>query len=162
MLKIGLGYDSHIFIEGIPLVLGGLQIEHPMGLKGHSDGDVIIHSIIDAIASPTLNKSIGDLFPPTDIKYKGISSLLLLDEVYNLITKAFFKIVNIDVTFIAEEPIIKSYASKMSEIIAQRLNIVPTSVSIKGKSNEKMGFIGRNEGAAAIAIALLIYYRHQP
>ena len=74
MLKIGIGYDSHPFIEGIPLVLGGIHVEHPMGLKGHSDGDVIIHAIIDAIASPTLNRSIGDLFPNTDIKYKSISS----------------------------------------------------------------------------------------
>jgi 2-C-methyl-D-erythritol 2,4-cyclodiphosphate synthase len=160
MLKIGIGYDSHTFVEGIPLVLGGVQIEHPMGLKGHSDGDVIIHAIIDAIVSPTLNKSIGDLFPNTDIKYKGISSLLLLEETYKLITRAFFKIVNIDVTFIAEEPIIMSYTLKMRDIIAHSLNLDSSNISIKGKSNEKMGFIGRHEGAVAMAVALLYSDKH--
>jgi 2-C-methyl-D-erythritol 2,4-cyclodiphosphate synthase len=155
MYKIGLGYDSHPFIEGIPLMLGGILIEYPRGLKGHSDGDVILHAIIDAIISPTINKSIGDLFPPSDKKYKGISSVKLLDHAYKYITNSFFKVVNIDVTFIAENPIIKSYTSKMCEVIASSINIDPLSISIKGKSNEEMGFIGRGEGAAAIAVALL-------
>jgi len=155
MYKIGLGYDSHPFIKGIPLMLGGIKIDYPLGLKGHSDGDVIVHSIIDAIISPSLNKSIGDLFPPTDIRYKGISSLLLLEEAYKFITDISFKIVNIDVTFISEEPVIKNYTLKMREVVANTLNIHPINISIKGKSNEKMGFIGRNEGAAAIAVAFL-------
>jgi 2-C-methyl-D-erythritol 2,4-cyclodiphosphate synthase len=155
MYKIGLGYDSHPFAKGIPLMLGGIKIDYPVGLKGHSDGDVIIHAIIDALISPSLNKSIGDLFPPTDIRYKDISSLLLLKEAYKHITDRFFKIINIDVTFISEGPVIKNYALKMSEIIANTINTQPTNISIKGKSNEKMGFIGRNEGAAAIVVALL-------
>jgi len=136
-------------------MLGGIHIEHPMGLKGHSDGDVIIHAIIDAIISPTINKSIGDLFPPSDEQYNGISSLKLLEYAYRDVTKALYKIANIDVTFIAEAPIIKGYASKMCEVIASSIKIDPANIAIKGKSNEKMGFIGRGEGAAAIAVALL-------
>jgi 2-C-methyl-D-erythritol 2,4-cyclodiphosphate synthase len=159
MYKIGTGYDSHQFVKGIPLYLGGITIDYPMGLKGHSDGDVIIHAIIDAIVSPTLNKNIGELFPNSNKKYIGISSLLLLENAYSFVKQECFKLINVDVTFIAEEPKISDYTLKMRETLAHTLDTQISNISIKGKSNEQMGFIGRKEGAAAIAVALLKYIK---
>ncbi|MDY6821521.1 MAG: 2-C-methyl-D-erythritol 2,4-cyclodiphosphate synthase [Deferribacterota bacterium] len=154
-MKIGIGYDSHRFVKNKPLILGGIRIEHDWGLEGHSDGDVIVHAIIDSLVSPTLNKNIGELFPDNSPEYKNICSLTLLKKVHTLIVGAGYNIINTDVVFISETPKISPYTNKMKEVLAHYLVLPINAISIKGKSNENMGFIGRLEGAAAIAVSLL-------
>jgi 2-C-methyl-D-erythritol 2,4-cyclodiphosphate synthase len=154
-IKVGIGYDSHPFVNSKPLFLGGIKIPYTKGLSGHSDGDVILHAIIDSILTPATGKNIGELFSDKDSKYKNISSLILLKEAFELIKQYDYKISNIDVVYISESPIIQPYIPEMITTIAKTIHIDSKIITIKGKSNEKMGFVGRNEGAAVIAVSLL-------
>jgi len=154
MYKIGIGYDSHEFEKNKPFILGGVNFEKNYGLKGHSDGDALIHSIIDAILGASNLGDIGKHFPDTDEKYKNISSLTLLKKINNKIKKDY-EIINIDNVIITEKPKLAPYIKRMKKKISAVLNIESNRISIKAKSNEKMGFIGRGEGLAVISNILL-------
>lgn len=155
MEKIGIGYDSHRFIKGRKLLIGGVYIPYECGLLGHSDGDVLIHSIIDAILGACGLADIGILFPDSDDKYRGIDSKELLRIVNEKVSNEGFQIVNIDSTIIAEEPKFTHYIRNIRNTIALILNISEQSVNVKAKTNEGMGFVGRKEGIATISVALV-------
>ena len=154
-LRIGNGFDVHRFEEGRPLFLGGILIEEHIGLAGHSDADVLIHAIIDALLGATAIGDIGELFPDTDNAFKNIRSTLLLEKVVFEITSRGWEIVNIDSTVVCETPKISRYKLRMIEKLAEIMHIQPDSLMIKGKTTEKLGFTGRKEGIAAFATALL-------
>ncbi|TYB30992.1 MAG: 2-C-methyl-D-erythritol 2,4-cyclodiphosphate synthase [Candidatus Mcinerneyibacterium aminivorans] len=154
MYKIGIGYDSHKIDKNEKLFLGGVNINCSFGLKGHSDADVLIHAVIDALLGACSLPDIGKLFPDTDEEFKDISSLNLLERVKKKITKDF-NIINIDSVIIAEVPKIAPYSEKMKQNIADVLEIETNNINIKAKSNEGMGFIGRKEGIASIVNALV-------
>jgi 2-C-methyl-D-erythritol 2,4-cyclodiphosphate synthase len=154
-MKIGIGYDAHRLVKERKLILGGIDIPHEKGLLGHSDADVLIHAIIDAILGALNLGSIGDLFPDTDPKYKGISSLLLLKEVAKLITKKSYRVENIDSIIVAEKPKLKPYIESIKTRLANALAIDIDLVSVKATTTENMGFEGRKEGISAHAVILL-------
>jgi 2-C-methyl-D-erythritol 2,4-cyclodiphosphate synthase len=151
--RVGIGYDIHAFAAGRKLVLGGVTIPHKLGLIGHSDADVLLHAICDALLGAAALGDIGKHFPNTSAKYEGISSLVLLQRVGNMLSKQKYRIVNIDATLLLERPKILKYAKAMADNIAEYLHIHPEQVSIKATTNEGLGFIGRGEGCAALAIA---------
>jgi len=153
--RVGIGYDVHPLEEGIPLILGGVKIQHPHGLRGHSDADVICHSITDALLGAANIGDIGEHFPDTDERYKGISSLELLTESVLLLKENGWEVVNIDVSVVAEEPKINPYKKEMIDNISNAMNCAANSVSIKATTNEKLGPIGRGEGIAAFSVAML-------
>ena len=157
--RVGIGYDIHAFGAGRKLVLGGVTIPHKVGLVGHSDADVILHAICDALLGAAALGDIGKHFPNTGSKYKGISSLLLLEHVGRMLSKKNYRIVNIDATVLLESPKILKYSGSMAEKIAGSLGIQTTQVSIKATTNEGLGFIGRGEGCAALAIVSIISSR---
>ena len=153
--RVGLGYDAHPFAGGRALVLGGVKIHYARGLSGHSDADVVCHAIADAILGAMAAGDIGQLFPDTDPKYKDMSSLVLLSSVAELLKSRGGRILNLDAMVILEEPSVSSYFSEMKENIGRALGIDARTVSIKATRNEGMGFTGRGEGAAALAVALV-------
>lgn len=155
MFKVGFGFDVHRFSEGRKLVLGGVEIPFEKGLLGHSDADVLIHAIIDALLGAMGENDIGRLFPDTDMKYKDIPSIVLLEEVSKLLKDKGINIVNIDTTIVAQRPKISPYTDKMKTNIAKILNIEKTQINIKGKTTEGLGFEGREEGISAYAVVLL-------
>jgi len=155
MTRTGIGYDSHRFAPGRRLVLGGVTIPHPEGLAGHSDADVVAHALIDAILGAAGAGSIGGLFPDSDARWKDADSMHLLREACAAVRARGYVFVQCDITVIAEAPRIGPYAEQMAARLAEVLETVPGDVNIKGKSNEGMGFIGRHEGMAAIAVATL-------
>lgn len=155
MIRSGIGFDVHKFAEGRMLILGGVAIDHPRGLIGHSDADVACHAIADALLGAAGMGDIGRLFPDTDPAIKDISSLEILKSIEAKIAVEGFKIINIDVTIIAEEPKIAPYAAAMKKRIADTLHLYVDQVNIKGKTTETLGFIGRKEGIAAIATATI-------
>src|SRR3989339_1108363 len=155
MMLVGLGYDVHRFKKGIPLVLGGVRIAHPRGLDGHSDADVIVHAVMDALLGAAGLSDIGTYFPNTDPRFRNISSMILLKEVMKLLKKERKAVVNVDVTVLAEEPILKPHVLQMKKNFSEALAILPARVGIKATTNEHMGFIGRGEGIAALAVCLL-------
>lgn len=155
MYRIGQGIDFHCFTPERPLVLGGVIIPHPLGLLGHSDADVLIHSMMDALLGALALGDIGHHFPDTDPAYHNISSLKLLEHVRNLITAHGYRSVNLDSTIIAEKPKVMDYIPRMQINLAQTLGIEPDQISIKATTTEKMGAIGRQEGIATISIALV-------
>ncbi len=155
MYRVGIGYDVHPFEEGIPLILGGVNIEHPLGLRGHSDADVICHSITDALLGAANIGDIGEHFPDTDERYKGISSLELLTESTVLLKENGWEVVNVDVSVVAEEPKINPYKKEMRDNISNAMDCNVDSVSVKATTNEKLGTIGRGEGIAAFSVAML-------
>ena len=155
MYRVGLGYDVHPLEEGIPLILGGVNIKHPLGLRGHSDADVICHSITDALLGAANIGDIGEQFPDTDERYKGISSLELLSESILLLKENGWEVENVDVSVVAEEPKINPYKKEMRDNISNAMNCNVNSVSIKATTNEKLGTIGRGEGIAVFSVALL-------
>jgi len=155
-MRIGFGYDSHRLVEGRGLILGGIAIPHEKGLLGHSDADVLVHAICDAILGATDNGDIGMNFPDTDPAYKNISSLELLRKVDNMAKEKGFLIGNIDSTVVLERPKIADYISSITMKISSTLSIPQNKVSVKAKTNEKMGFIGREEGIVAFAVVLMI------
>ncbi|NLI97196.1 2-C-methyl-D-erythritol 2,4-cyclodiphosphate synthase [bacterium] len=154
-MRVGLGFDSHPFAHDRPLVIGGVKIPHTRGLSGHSDADVLLHSISDALIGAAGLSSIGELFPDTDPDYKDADSALLLGEVLNRIRKQGCRIVNLDCTILAEEPMLVPYRDEMRTRIAEILNVETSQIAIKPKRGEGMGFVGRKEGIAALAVVLL-------
>lgn len=155
MLRVGLGYDSHRFTAGRPLILGGVTIPHPQGLAGHSDGDAVAHALTDAILGAAALGNIGLLFPDTDPRWQGADSLVLLHEAYASVRARGYRLVNADVTVICEAPRIGPHVQAMTARISDILEVSADAISVKGKTNEHMGFVGRGEGIAAIAIAAL-------
>ena len=153
-MRIGFGYDVHGFEEGDSLTLGGVIIPFDKGIKAHSDGDVLIHSLIDAILGAASMGDIGLLFPDTDPKYEGADSRMLLREVGKLI-EPNYEIGNLDVTVITERPRIKDYREQMVLQIASDLGTRPENINIKGTTSEKIGFVGREEGIAVASVCLL-------
>lgn len=155
-MYVGLGYDVHTFKSGRPLILGGVKIDYSIGLFGHSDADVVVHALMDAILGAAGLHDIGHLFPNNNPKYKNISSIILLETVVSKLKSKKYKVNNVDITVIAEEPKIAPYCLKMKNILSKKLCIPAERISIKATTNEKMGFIGRGEGIAAIAIASVV------
>ncbi len=154
-IKVGIGFDVHDFIENRPLIIGGVTIPYHLGLNGHSDADVLIHSIIDSIVGVTLCKDIGSIFPDNDQQYKNIDSKILLEKSYSLLTEAGYTISNIDSTIIAQLPKLSPYIYEMREGIAKILQLDIDDVTIKATTTEHLGFVGRKEGIASISVALL-------
>ena len=150
--RVGIGYDIHRLIEGRPLILGGIEIPYIKGLLGHSDADVLLHSIGDALLGAIAFGDIGDLFPDTDPQYAGISSIKLLDKIAVLVREKGFKINQIDAVIIAEEPKLVPFKKQIKEKIADILNIGCDDVSIKAKTNEGLGELGNKEAIAAYAV----------
>ena len=155
MIRIGNGYDVHKLTEGRDLILGGVKIEHTMGLLGHSDADVLVHAIMDALIGAAALGDIGKLFPDTDEAYKGADSILLLKKVVALLKQKGYAIVNVDSILVAQKPKISPYIEKMRENIAKALEIEVDFVSVKATTEEKLGFTGREEGISAHAVCLL-------
>jgi 2-C-methyl-D-erythritol 2,4-cyclodiphosphate synthase len=154
-LRIGHGFDVHPFVIGRDLVLGGKKIEHRFGLAGHSDADVIVHAVIDALLGAAGMGDIGQLFPDTDSRYKNISSIVLLKEVKNKLNSRGIEIINIDLVVICQDPKISPHADEMKKNIAGALNVDTSRIGIKGKTTEGLGFTGRGEGIACSSVALL-------
>lgn len=154
-IRIGFGIDFHQLVEGRKLWIGGIEIPHHKGSLGHSDGDVLLHAICDAMLGALALGDIGVHFPPSDDRYKDIDSKILLKDTYTLIQSKGYRIVNIDSSLCLEEPKIKKYAPEMQKVIASILEIELTDVSIKATTTEKMGFVGREEGLVAYASVLL-------
>ena len=155
-MRIGQGYDVHRLAEGRELILGGVKIDYEKGLLGHSDADVLVHAIMDALLGAAALGDIGKLFPDTDEKYKGADSLKLLGAVAELLGKNGFAISNIDATVIAQEPKLSPHIEKMRENIAKAAGISASQVSVKATTEEELGFSGRKEGIAAQAVAMIL------
>ncbi len=156
MFKIGQGFDLHRIVTNRKLILGGIEIPAEFGLDGHSDADVLLHAIIDALIGAAALGDIGKLFPDTEQKYKNIDSKILLKDVYAQITEEGYQINNIDSTIILEKPKLRDYIDAMREVIANLLDLRLDQISIKAKTSEKIGIVGRGEAAIAEAIVLLI------
>lgn len=156
-IRIGLGYDVHALEEGKEFWLGGIQIKHSKGAVGHSDADVLIHVICDALLGAANLRDIGFHFPDTDPKYKGIDSKKLLKEVFQLITSEGFGIINIDATVSLQRPKISPHIEAMKKCLAEILDLPVTDVSVKATTTEKLGFVGKEEGVAAQAVVLLYF-----
>ena len=155
-IRIGNGYDIHRLVTGRPLILGGVEIAHTVGLLGHSDADVLTHAIIDAMLGALSLGDIGHYFPPTDPQWQGANSLKLLEQVNQLIIDKGWQINNIDSVIVAEKPKMKSHLSAMRTKLAETLNINPEQVGIKATTNEQLGPVGREEGIAVYAVVLLV------
>ena len=154
-LRIGNGYDIHQLGPGRPLILGGVTIPHELGLIGHSDADVLVHALMDAMLGALALGDIGHYFPPTDPQWKGADSLVLLEQVHRLITEKGWKIANFDATIVAERPKLKPHLPAMRDRLAKILHLPADCASIKATTNETLGPIGREEGIAAYAVTLL-------
>jgi 2-C-methyl-D-erythritol 2,4-cyclodiphosphate synthase len=155
MMYAGIGYDVHRFVENRKLVLGGISFDHPLGLAGHSDADVVLHAVGDAILGAASLGDIGELFPDTDDKWKGISSQILLDKVIELVNEKGLYVNNVDIIYIAQEPKISKKKREMEQRISEILKVDVARVNVKATTTEGLGSIGRSEGAAAQAIATL-------
>lgn len=154
-MRVGMGYDVHKLVEGRKLILGGVTIEHPFGLLGHSDADVLVHAVMDALLGAAALGDIGKHFPDTDEKYQGISSMNLLEQVRALLEENGYVIENIDATVIAQKPKLRPYIEEMEQNIARTLNINKNQVNIKATTEEGLGFTGKEEGISAHAVCLL-------
>ena len=155
MIRVGIGYDSHRFVEGRPLVLGGLTIPHPRGLAGHSDADAAAHALTDALLGAAGAGNIGRLFPDTDPRWRDADSLELLRAASALVRERGYALAQADLTIIADEPALGPYLDPMAAALAESAGAAAGAVSVKAKTNEGMGFIGRGEGLAVLAVALL-------
>lgn len=156
-MRVGIGYDVHALVPGRRLVLGGVEIPYELGLAGHSDADVLVHAITDALLGAAGLGDIGRHFPDSDPRFKGISSLLLLEETAQKITAAGFAVNNIDAVLIAEKPRLATFIGAMQANIARVLQVPEHSVNVKATTTEGLGFTGRGEGIAAQAICSLRY-----
>ncbi len=154
-MRIGHGYDVHRLSPGVPLVLGGVKIPHKSGLVGWSDADVLTHAVIDALLGAAALGDIGTHFPPGDPQYKGISSLILLQKVNQMLKTAGYRVGNIDATIVAEQPRLREHIDKMREKIASSLGCSMDCINIKASTQEELGFVGREEGMIAWAVALI-------
>ncbi len=155
-MRVGFGYDVHAFVTDRPLFLGGVEIPHTHGLLGHSDADVLLHAICDALLGAAGLGDIGRHFPDSDPAYKGISSLLLLERTVNLIAQHGFRVQNVDSTVVLQRPRLAPHIDRMVEAVAGVMKVPPGRVNIKATTTEKLGFTGREEGIAAYAVALLV------
>ncbi len=155
MFRIGTGYDSHRFEEGRPLVLGGIVIPHPQGLKGHSDADALLHAICDALFGAVADGDIGAHFPDTDPQWEGADSAKLLAATVQRVRELGYEPVNVDATVIAQEPKLRPHVDRMRARIADILGLPVDAVSVKGKTNEGMDAVGRKEGIVVHAVALV-------
>ena len=154
-MRIGMGYDVHRLVENRKMIIGGVEIPFEKGLQGHSDADVLLHAIMDALLGAAALGDIGKLFPDTDEAYRAISSIKLLEEVGNRLEEAFFLIENIDATIIAQMPKMRPYIDEMRALIAKTLGISIEQVNVKATTEEGLGFTGKMEGISAQAICLL-------
>jgi 2-C-methyl-D-erythritol 2,4-cyclodiphosphate synthase len=154
-LRVGLGVDAHAFGDGVPLVLGGVRVDHPRGLVGHSDGDVIAHALTDALLGAAALGDIGSLFPSDDERYSGADSLVLLGEAYASVREAGFDVVNADCVLIGQEPRIAGLRDEMRARLAGALGVDAGRVTVRATTTDHLGFTGRGEGLAAQAVALL-------
>lgn len=154
-MRIGHGYDVHRLVEGRDLILGGVKIDYEKGLLGHSDADVLLHAVSDALLGAAGLGDIGRHFPDTDPQYTGADSLMLLREVYRKISEKGFRVGNIDVTMIAQKPKLKDFIPQMQENIAAAVGVAPDRVNVKATTEEKLGFTGSGEGMACHAVCLL-------
>lgn len=154
-MRIGTGYDVHKLVEGRKLIIGGVEIEHRLGLLGHSDADVLLHAIMDALLGAAALGDIGKHFPDTDPAYEGASSLKLLEHVGNMLQEKMYFIENIDATIIAQAPKMRPHIDKMIENVANTLGISKDQVNIKATTEEHLGFTGREEGISAQAVCIL-------
>ena len=155
-IRIGNGYDIHRLVTGRPLILGGVEIAHTVGLLGHSDADVLTHAIMDAMLGALSLGDIGHYFPPTDPQWQGANNLKLLEQVNQLIIDKGWQINNIDSVIVAEKPKMKPHLNAMRAKLAATLNINPEQVGIKATTNEQLGPVGREEGIAVYAVVLLV------
>lgn len=155
MIRIGNGYDVHVLAEGRKLMLGGVEIPHTKGVLGHSDGDVLVHAIMDAILGALALGDIGQHFPDTDMKYENIDSTILLKRVKELITKRGYKIINLDSIIVLQKPKVKPYIEAMRKRIAEVLEIDVEQVSVKATTEEKLGFTGDESGVKSYCVVLL-------
>jgi 2-C-methyl-D-erythritol 2,4-cyclodiphosphate synthase len=154
-MRIGTGYDVHRLVEGKNLIIGGVHIPYGKGLLGHSDADVLLHAIMDSLLGAAALGDIGKHFPDSDVKYKNINSMKLLEEVKNLIGHNGYKIINVDATIIAQNPKVSPYIEKMRENIAGVLDISIDMINVKATTEEGLGFTGKGEGIAAQGICLI-------
>ncbi|MBF0425970.1 MAG: 2-C-methyl-D-erythritol 2,4-cyclodiphosphate synthase [Magnetococcales bacterium] len=155
MMRVGQGFDVHAWVEGRPLVLGGVTIPHDRGLLGHSDADVLLHAVCDALLGAAGLGDIGHHFPDTDPTYRGIDSALLVEQVMRHLDPAGWRVVNLDVTVLCQKPKLAPYMPEMQRRIATLLRVEPTCINVKATTTERLGFVGRNEGMAAMAVVLL-------
>ncbi len=154
-MRIGFGYDVHAFAEGLPLVLCGIRVESPLGCVAHSDGDVAIHALCDALLGAAALGDIGKHFPDTDLAYKNIDSTILLSRTIDLLQKEGYKVGNVDITIALERPKLRPHIDQMRARLAEVMGVDLGVVSVKATTTEKLGFTGRQEGVAAYAVALL-------
>ena len=154
-LRVGHGYDVHRLVSGRKLILGGVEIPFEKGLDGHSDADVLTHAVMDALLGACGLGDIGRHFPDTDERYRGISSLLLLDHVATLLRQQGYGVVNVDVTLLAQAPKVGPYRQQMAENLASHLGITPEQINVKATTEEHLGFTGSGEGMACHAVALV-------
>jgi 2-C-methyl-D-erythritol 2,4-cyclodiphosphate synthase len=154
-LRVGIGVDAHAFADGIPLHLGGIELDSPRGLAGHSDGDVITHALIDALLGAAGLGDIGELFPSDDAELEGISSLEMLTRAYDVVKSVGFEVVNADCVLVGEEPQIAPFRDAMRKRLADCLGVDAGHVTVRATTTDKLGFTGRGEGLAAQAVALV-------
>ena len=156
IIRTGIGYDVHKLVKGTALTIGGIEIPHHKGSLGHSDGDVLIHVICDALLGAANLRDIGFHFPDTSSEYKGIDSKILLKDVISLIKERGYKISNIDSTIVLQKPKVKDYIPEMKKVLAATMHIQEDDISIKATTTEKLGFTGQEKGIAAYAVVLII------
>lgn len=154
-MRVGYGYDSHRFIEGDYVMIGGVKIPHTKGIKAHSDGDVLLHAIGDALLGAAALGDLGRHFPDTDEAFRGVSSSELLEKIMQRLNEKNYKVGNVDATVIAEKPKLLKHIDVMRECVAKILSISVDNVNVKATTNEKMGWLGREEGIAAHAVVLI-------
>ncbi len=154
-MRIGVGLDAHALVQGRPLVIGGVRVPYDKGLEGHSDADVLTHAVMDALLGASGLGDIGQLFPDTDPAYKDASSIELLKEVMEKVAGKGYRILNVDAVVVAQEPKLSPYREEMKRVLAEAMGISGGQVSIKATTTEGMGFAGRKEGMAALAVVLL-------
>jgi len=154
-IRVGIGVDAHALEDGVPLVLGGVELDYPRGLAGHSDGDVLAHALIDAVLGAAGLGDIGSLFPSMDDRFRGFSSLVLLKEAYAQVSGAGWRLVNADCVLVGEEPRIAPLRPAMQARLAEAMGVEPGLVTVRATTTDKLGFTGRGEGLAALAVAFL-------
>jgi len=154
-MRVGLGVDAHALVEGVPLVLGGVELESSHGLAGHSDGDVIAHALIDAVLGAAAIGDIGLLFPSGDARWEGASSLDLLTRAYSQVREAGYELANADCVLVGEQPRIAPLREAMEARLAGAMGVAPGLVTVRATTTDRLGFTGRGEGLAALAVALL-------
>ena len=161
-MRVGFGYDVHRLVEGRKLTLGGVEVPFPRGLQGHSDADVVLHSLCDAMLGAAAAGDIGTHFPDKDPRFKDISSLVLLERTHEILRTKGYRIGNVDMTIVAEKPRVAEFIPAMKQKIAQTLRLDLDEVNIKATTNEGLGFIGREEGIAAFAVASIVEDKPKP